>query len=283
MIMGYQYACADFTFPLLPHRNVLELIRLMGFDGVDVGLFENRSHLQPSIVFGKPSENGRKLGCHAKEAGIAVADVFLQSDIDFSTRAINHPNENVRREEREKFKKLINYALAAKSGHITCLPGVYFKDETQESSYQRAVEELLWRIEQANRAGIIFGIEAHLGSIVDAPEKAEKLVSDAEGLTLTLDYTHFTKVGIPDEEVKPLINYASHFHARGAAKGKLQTILPENTIDYNEIVKEMKKTEYDGFIGVEYTWTEWEDCNRTDNVSESILLMQRLKQAEKEY
>ena len=33
--MGYRYACADFTFPLLPHQDVLRLIGMMGFDGED--------------------------------------------------------------------------------------------------------------------------------------------------------------------------------------------------------------------------------------------------------
>ena len=44
-------ACADFTFPLLSHDKVLDLIALLDFEGVDIGLFEGRSHLWPSRVF----------------------------------------------------------------------------------------------------------------------------------------------------------------------------------------------------------------------------------------
>ncbi len=278
--MGYRYACADFTFPLLEHRKVLQLIRLLGFDGVDVGLFEDRSHLQPSGEFDDPAKSGGRLGQSAKDAGIAVADVFLQSDLDFSVRALNNPDGVVRREEREKFRKLVDYALAAGSGHITCLPGVHFAEEPYEASYARAVEELLWRTQEAGKAGLVFGVEAHLGSVADTPRKAARLIADTDGLTLTLDYTHFTKIGIEDKQVKPLIAHASHFHARGAAKGKLQAVRTENTIDYDAVMREMKRTGYKGFVGIEYTWTEWEDCNRTDNVSESILLMRQLKEAE---
>ena len=36
------------------------------------------------------------------------------------------------------------------------------------------------------------------------------------GLTLTLDYTHFTRLGLPDADVEPLLKVASHFHVRGA-------------------------------------------------------------------
>ena len=49
--MSMKLACADFTFPLLPHDNVLKLIALMDLQGVDIGLFEERSHLWPSREF----------------------------------------------------------------------------------------------------------------------------------------------------------------------------------------------------------------------------------------
>ena len=44
----WKLACADFTFPLLPHDKVLDLIAALELDGVDIGLFEGRSHLWPS-------------------------------------------------------------------------------------------------------------------------------------------------------------------------------------------------------------------------------------------
>ena len=51
MFMNYRLACADFTFPLLAHEKVLQLISLLEFTGVDIGLFEGRSHLWPSREF----------------------------------------------------------------------------------------------------------------------------------------------------------------------------------------------------------------------------------------
>ena len=46
-----ELACADFTFPLLPHDRVLALIAALEIPAVDIGLFEGRSHLQPSAEF----------------------------------------------------------------------------------------------------------------------------------------------------------------------------------------------------------------------------------------
>ena len=273
----FKFACADFTYPLLTHDQVLKLISLLEFDGVDIGLFENRSHIQPSQVFPDAAGQGRLLKQKVDDLGIRVADVFLQCDTDFYPKAINHPDQAVRTAVRNDFEHLLEYALAAGSRHVTCLPGVVFENEEQD--YRRAVDELVWRVEAARSQGLIFAVEAHLGSIVDTPEKALKLVKDTAGLTLTLDYTHFTKIGIPDKDVEPLIAHASHFHARGAARDQLQTVFSENTIDYPRIVRQMQKTGYDGYIGIEYIWMEWENCNRSDNISETILLMNTIREA----
>ena len=43
--MKLKLACADFTFPLLAHDRVLDLIAMLEFDDVDIKLFEKRSHL----------------------------------------------------------------------------------------------------------------------------------------------------------------------------------------------------------------------------------------------
>jgi sugar phosphate isomerase/epimerase len=118
---------------------------------------------------------------------------------------------------------------------------------------------------------IVFSVEAHVGSIVPVPKKAERLVDDVPGLTLTLDYTHFTRMGLPDSDVAPLVPHAGHFHMRGAAKGRLQTSFRDNIIDYDRVLAVMHSTGYSGWIGIEYVWIDWEHCNECDNLSETIL------------
>ena len=54
-------ACADFTFPLLPHEQSLDLVATLGFKGVDIGLFQGRSHLQPASEFATLKRNARRL------------------------------------------------------------------------------------------------------------------------------------------------------------------------------------------------------------------------------
>ncbi|MBV7327611.1 hypothetical protein KFU94_04980 [Chloroflexi bacterium TSY] len=59
--MNLNLACADFTFPLLDHDSVLQLISMLDLQGVDIGLFEQRSHLWPSNEFANVSQSARRL------------------------------------------------------------------------------------------------------------------------------------------------------------------------------------------------------------------------------
>ena len=68
------------------------------------------------------------------------------------------------------------------------------------------------------------------------------------------------------------MKHASHFHARGACRGRLQASFKENTIDFKRVLQAMKRAQYTGFVGVEYVWIDWERCNEVDNLSETILL-----------
>ena len=276
--MILKFACADFTFPLLSHENAMDLIAMLGFEGADIGIFEERSHIWPSIEFKDLESNAKKLKSKLAARNLAPADIFMQSALDFVSVAPNHPDRKVRTKSRELFISTLEYALNAGSRHVTVLPGASFESETYESSFRRCCDELAWRTDSAKKWGLIFGVEAHIGSIVPDPDSALRLVQCVPGLTLTLDYTHFKRFGMPDAKCDALIPFASHFHARGAAVGRLQTSVKENEIDYESVISNMKKVGYDGYIGVEYTWNEWENCNRTDNVSETILMKNLITQ-----
>jgi sugar phosphate isomerase/epimerase len=275
--MNLKLATADFSFPLLDHDRALDLIQLLQFDGVDVGLFEGRSHLWPSREFRDVNRTATQLSRKLTARGLACADVFLQMAPDFVTFAINHPQPTRRRKARDWFLKTLAYAEGASARHVTTLPGVAFHGESKRDSWERCREELAWRVAQARKRGVVFGVEAHVGSIASTPETAERLVNSVPGLTLTLDYTHFTRRGVMDRAIEPLTKYASHFHARGARRGRLQASFQQNTIDYRRLLRALSHRGYSGYLGVEYVWIDWEHCNEVDNLSETILMRDFLR------
>jgi len=269
--MTFPLACADFAFPLLPHEHSLDLISMLGFQGVDIGLFEGRSHLHPSrVLFDRGA--AKLLQRKASDRGLKVADVFLQMDPDFSAFAVNHIEGDRRNKARDWFLRTLEYAATCGSPHVTILPGVLIEAEPASDSLGRCRDELHWRVKQAEAAKISFGVEAHVGSIVPTPQQALDLVSATDGLTLTVDYTHFVSNGLPDSQIEPLMAFASHFHARGARAGRIQCSMKENIVDYGRVVDVMQIAGYSGYIGIEYVWIDWQHCNEVDNLSETIQL-----------
>ena len=275
--MTPKLACADFTFPLLPHDKTLDLIALLDFEGADIGLFEGRSHLWPSRVFQDVRGSARELGRKLRDRGLEPADIFLQTAPDFVSVAPNHPDAAVREKARDWFQRTLEFAQECGARHVSALPGVDFDGVPEAENYGRCCDELAWRCETARGQGIVFGVEAHVGSIAPTPAAAARLVESVPGLTLTLDYTHFSQSGTPDAEVEPLIPHASHFHARCARRDRLQSSFQENAIDYGRVLDVMRQVGYAGYVGVEYVWIDWEHCNEVDNLSETILLRDFLR------
>jgi sugar phosphate isomerase/epimerase len=264
-------ATADFSWPLLRHDRALALIRLLDIEAVDLGLFAGRSHVRPETVRQDIPMWAGTLKERLERAGLELADLFVQAAPSFEPLAINHPDAAVQAETRALFDDMLELASRLGAPGMTLLPGVRFGDESWEESIGRAAEALRWRVEAAAARGIALSVEGHVGSNVDTPEKLARLLDLTPGLTLTLDYTHFTYAGIPDAEVEPLIARARHFHCRGAAPGQLQTPFADNTIDYRRVIQRMREVGYAGYFAIEYVWVDWEGCNRTENTCETAL------------
>ena len=274
--MSIRLACADFSFPLLPHRIALKLIADLGFEGVDIGLFGGGDQLSPEKAIANVAQTSRDLARQVADVGLRFADIFLIPGA-FDFLAANHPEAGERQKSRDLFLRCLEFVRHCESPHMTCLPGIPWKGESLETSASRASDELAWRVEQASSAGVVFSIEPHLESIVETPEATIALLDRTPGLTVTLDYTHFTYQGIPDDRIEVLIRRASHFHARGAATERLQTALKDNVIDYPRVIRAMQREKYPGFVGVEYCWDEWKQCNEVDVLSETIQMRDLLR------
>ena len=281
--MNLKLSCADFSFPLLTHEATLKLIALLELGGADIGLFAGRSHLRPETELRNPAKRGAILRRQLARHGLAASDLFLQLHENFTDYAINHPDAARRKFARQQFLRTLDYAATAGSKHITILPGVIFENESRTKSFRRAAEELSWRAEQAAAMGLTLAIEPHLGSIADTPERALELAAAVPRLGFTLDYAHFTRAGTSDARIELLAARATHFHARCARKGRLQSSLKENAIDFPRALKALNRNQnhFNGWIALEYVWIDWEHCNEVDVLSETIQLRDHLVAAAK--
>ena len=226
----------------------------------------------PSREFENVTQSARRLKNRLDAWGLEAADIFLQVGLDFKPYAANHPEASHREKARDWFIKTLDYAAECECEHVTGLPGAHFETESYDDSFARAVDELNWRVDQAKAYGIVFGVEAHIGSIVPEPGPAEKLVQQVPGLTLTLDLRplhadRFARrsCGTVGQIRKPLSR------ERCPRNERLQETFAHNTIDFKRILEVADANGYGGWFGIEYVWTEWENCNACDNLSETIL------------
>ncbi|MEW5979315.1 MAG: sugar phosphate isomerase/epimerase family protein [Acidobacteriota bacterium] len=265
-------ACADFSFPLLPHDLVLDLIAGMGIEGVDLSLIMANSHLPVEDLLQDPSGWSKAIRSKMSQRGLAIADVHFHPGMDFQRLGINNPDLPLRRESGELFRRALEFAACCEARHMTVYPGTAWEGEDSDTSKKRSADELAWRVEECASLGIRLAVEAHVGSVIPSSTDARRFLDMVPGLTLTLDYTHFVCQGESEEVCEQLLPFASHFHARGGRLGRLQSSMKENTIDYGRVIKTMKKLEYQGFFELEYVWLDREHLNDVDVLSETILL-----------
>ena len=276
-----RFSCSDYTFPLLDRRQRFAMLKLLGFTHVDVGLFERTPDLSPTRLLARPRLFIARLQKDLDSAGLQVADIFLQTGLDPAMRSANDPSPEVRMHNRRLFLRTLELCAALGCRHLTGLPGVLHRSVDRAADFALAAEEAAWRQSTAAQAGITFAIEAHLGSICKDVASTRALIEAVPGLSLTLDYGHFVAAGVPSRSIHPLLRFASHIHLRGAAPNRLQTPMSENQIDFAGIVRRLTEMRYSGFFALEYVYINWEGCNRTDNLSETLLLRRLLESVHK--
>jgi sugar phosphate isomerase/epimerase len=272
-------ACGDHSFPVLNHESTIDLIAGMGFEGFDLALMGNRSHIRPEHIRNDIPEAATTIGKSIRRRGLEISDVFCIPWTTFDVLAPNHPDPDERIASRKLFEDLLDFTLLIKGPGITMVPGIDFDSLGHESSLTLAAEELQWRAERAASEGLRFSVECHMGSVAASPDDVLKLLELAPDLKLTLDYTHFIAPGYEQKSIDRLAPYAGHVQIRGGRVDAGQCSMKDNTIDYESVVSVLAANGYEGFLAVEYVWIDWGGMNRCDNVSETILMKDRLQAA----
>ena len=111
--------------------------------------------------------------------------------------------------------------------------------------------------EYAQRAGVLIGMEPHVGAALHRPEQALWLREQVSspGLTIHFDISHFNVQGMPMEPViAQLAPHSAHTHVkdeRGVVPDHEFLIPGEGEMDYVRYLKAMQRAGYDGHIVVE--------------------------------
>jgi sugar phosphate isomerase/epimerase len=270
-------SCGEHSFLTLTHGLALDVIAGLGFDGVNVILWGDRSHVGVDEVRRDVAGCAARVSERIGSRGLEVADVVgIPSATDFGHLAINNPEPAEREASRAFFRDMLELA-ARLGGGLTILPGLDWEGETHEEALGRAADELVGRLGAAEQLGVPLSIEPHVGSICRSPADVTWLCENVPGLALTLDYTHYVMDGFSEASIEPLLPLTRHLHARGGASGRLQTSLADSTIDYERIVRLLAEQGYGGYIAVEYLSLADAGMTGIDVLTETVLMRDLLR------
>ena len=270
-------SCSDYSFPLLPHDDACELIRMLGFDAVDVGLWGAHSHLRPGQLEADPVGWAERLEQRIHGRGLAIADVFLIPHADYAVMAVNNPSADERARGRERFEEIARLAAQLGVPGLSLIPGLDFDGVDHEASLELAAEELSARVEVGRTVGVRVSVEPHIGSVSASPADLRRLLELAPGLEVTLDVSHFVMQGFAVEELDPVLPRVRHVHTRAARAERLQVGMKENAIDFERLLDALRAVDYDGCVSCEYLWIDQGRCDEADTLSETILMRDRLR------
>lgn len=262
--------CSDYAFPLLAHEAVVDHIRGLGLEAIDLGLFGNRSHLRPETVRLDPALWADRIGERLARAGLDLADVFFIPWTNLDRMGTNNPDRAERAEGRALFVDILDFARRLGAPGMTMAGGRVYGDETVTASLRRSAEELNWRIDAAARHGIEIRVEGGVGQNIDTPAALLELIGMAPGLMATFDYAHYAYQDMGNADVEPLLEHTGHVQIRGGAPGRMQTTFQENTCDFGWMIDRLVALGYDRYMTIEYVWMQLWDCNRTENTMETI-------------
>jgi sugar phosphate isomerase/epimerase len=260
-------SCADSAFPRLSHGAALGVIADLGFEAVDVCVFEGYDHNPPGDVLADPARAADIVRSRLDQHGLRVADVFAIVGDSFEALAPNHPDEAVRAESSRQFEGFVEFARHLAAPSLTILPGAEFDGD---DSLVRAAAELERRAQIAGEADLRLSVEPHYGSVVPTPARTVELLERTRDLGITLDLSHFAFQGIGQDESDPLLARTRHVHLRQAAPEVIQARAAEGTIDFPTLRDRLIAGGYDGYFALEYQWEEgWLDFTRVDCIAET--------------
>ena len=274
--MTVRLSCNDYAWPALTHRTVLSIIRDLGFEGVDIGLFAEATHVTLSSVRADPQRRAAAVRSEVESAGLLVADVFLTSSLELDRLTPTSRQAGDVEELRNIFAATLEFADALGALGVTMLPGVVATGQALEQAIDLAAEGLAALVEMGSQRGLAVSVEPHVGSCIETPQATLQLLDRCPGLTITLDPSHYAYIGTAAEQMTVVASRTRHVQIRPAGRGVMQCKVPDNQIDLRVLLAALHHAGYAGWIASEFVWMDKWQCDEVDNTAESKRLHELL-------
>lgn len=218
---------------------IIEAARANGYDGVELRHYQGSLDL-PKIIGefpGGPAEFRRRFA----RAGVEICCV------DTSV-VLSEPDTSVTDGEQ-----LMDLALALGAPYIRVFGGDVQEGETREECLKRAADKLSRLGKRAAQRGLRVLLETH-DAFSSGAQVSELLDTvGEEGVGALWDLHHPYRMGESPAETARLIGGRSyHTHIKDSNKDGGYTLLGEGDVPLRELVGELHKVGYDGYISLEW-------------------------------
>jgi len=249
---------------------------IIGFRAIDIGAFTGWANFDAADLAARDNPITPRLKRIKDEYGMTYTDLIVSFNGDLSKHALNDPDPAVRDANLETVKGLCAFCEDVGVAGITLLPGVVQPLLGRDGSLEVTIEQFARHVAVARDHGLRLSFEPHVESVTESPAGALRVVEQVDGLTFTLDYSHFIYQGYGDDDVEPLLARTGHFHVRQATKGQCQCRTNEGSIDLPRALRRLKELDYQGYVAFEYVWEQWMDNDRVDVICETLELKRQL-------
>jgi sugar phosphate isomerase/epimerase len=253
----------SWSLPQCSLDEAVGLSKLLGINAIDLGYFY-RSSLDKNEIINEPEAAAKKI----RDYEIKVS--FLYHLFGADTQDRNLSLKDAGEENVKQLERVLLFCSEASVDTIFLLPGVINPGQSVKQAMHRSAENLKRMVEVCQKKGITLAIEPHIGSCLESPELAEKLIDMVPGLTLILDYAHFICLGYPQAAIDRLAPHAGHVHLRQAKPGHLQTDLASGIINFQAVLGKLVEHLYEGYLSIEYVHQDYMNTLHEDVLSETI-------------
>lgn len=267
-----QLSAADYGWPALGHDAVFTVVSDLGFQGVDIGVFGDATHITMNAVADRPEETAQVVGDRAARHHLTVADVFITPSLDLNRLSPTAADPEEQEAGINLLKACCRFARDLGVSGITMLPGNPRLGDTPDDALTAAAEGLRPRVDVASQYELELSVEPHTGSCIATPEATASLLEAVPGLRITLDPAHFVYQGFQFDSWQHLIDASRHIQLRPSRAGVMQARVPDDDLGLPRVVRACESRGYSGWLASEFVWIETWDCDRVDNTSESARL-----------
>jgi sugar phosphate isomerase/epimerase len=246
-------------------RESANIYRAIGVNALDLIAIPG-SRLDTYEIASDPRGQARRLN----DLGVEFSNLLAFFGKDFRDRALNNPDSTIRSNNRETFRKLLEFCAAAGFHSITVLPGVEHPSHSRHDALASTAGELNRMNELANDAGVLLVYEPHVESVLENPRDVLGFARTQCDVKLVIDYSHAVSLGYAASDLNPLVAYAGHVHLRQAAADRIQARWEEGSIDIPALIALLRQTGYQGYLTLEYEHDRFWQMDRCDVMTETV-------------